>query len=308
MPLVAVVIETVPSSGAGELIDALTGWLPPGCYAVPLHAGDVGWELRFADGESDGALLAVRDGRELVGVALANSASALRPQMRPDRVSDLPVAAALLEYVEAMPADTPAHTEAASGSAFRSLLSGAGWALDPDPWVALYRALTPDDGRRDDPLCTTVQTEDDVADRVAVQRAAFAGSTFTVERWHRMAAGPGFDPAHEYLRRSPDGIAVAAATGWSAGAGKCAILEPVGAHPEHSGAGHGKAVSLAVIAALARGGASGVTVHTPAANAAAVRTYEACGLRRVEVTRAMMRPARGHEPRSDASPHEIPEG
>lgn len=296
------------TAGAGELIAALNDWLPPGCYVSGLHAGDVGWELRLADGESGSGLLAVRDGSQLVAVALADSPTVLRPQVHPDRVHDLRVAGALLEYVEAMPGDAPAYTDAASASAFRSLLSGAGWQLDPDPWVVLYRALTPADGRLDDPLCAILRTEADVADRVAVQRAAFAGSTFTVQRWHQMAAGPGFHPAHEYLRRSPDGVPVAAATGWSAGPGKCAILEPVGAHPQHSGAGHGKAVSMAAIAALARGGASGVTVHTPASNTTAVRAYESCGLRQVEVIRAMSRPARAQGATSEASPPQAADG
>lgn len=287
----AVVVEKVSPSAAGELIDALKDWLPPGCYVGGLHAGDVGWELRLAADDGVGGLVAGRDGSELVAVALLDSPTAVRPLVRPDLVHDLSVARALLEYVEGMPRDSTAYTEAASGSAFRSTLSGAGWELDPDPWVVLYRQLSSADGAADDPLCVRLQSAEDIADRVAVQRAAFAGSTFTVERWHQMAAGPGFDPAYEYVRRSADGVAVAAATGWSAGPGKCGILEPVAAHPGHSGAGHGRAVSLAVIAALARGGASGVTVLTPASNAAAVRTYESCGLRQVEMTRGMIRPA-----------------
>jgi ribosomal protein S18 acetylase RimI-like enzyme len=290
--LVSVTVEKVPPSGAGELIDALVTWAPAGCYVGALHAGDVGWQLRLADGSTESGLLAVVDGDALVGVALLDAPTVLRPLIRPDCVHDLAVATALLEYVDAMPRDDAAFSDAASGSAFRSLLSAAGWELDPDPWVALYRPLTPADGNRDDPLCSELTNAADIADRVAVQRAAFANSTFTVERWHQMAAGPGFDPAFEFLRRNADGTPVAAATGWSAGPGKCGILEPVGTDPAYSGQGHGKAVSLAVIAALAHGGASGVTVWTPASNSAAIRTYEACGLRQVEISRAMTRPAR----------------
>lgn len=282
--------ETVQRSGAGELIEALSHWAPPHCHVEGLHVGDIGWELRLADKEGDSALLAVRDGDELVAVALADSPVVLRPRLRPDLHHDLQVAACLLEYVEAMPRDSVAYTDAASGSAFRSLLSASGWELDPDPWVALYRPLTEADGEHTDPWSSTLESPHDVADRVAVQRSAFQGSTFTIDRWQQMAVGPGFDPAFDLLRRDKDGRPVAAATGWSAGAGKCAILEPVGTHREHTGAGHGKAVSLAVIAALARAGASGVTVHTPASNPAAVRTYESCGLRQVEITHAMTRP------------------
>lgn len=285
-----VALGRVPVSAAGELIDALKEWAPSGCYVAGLHAGDIGWRLRLAD-DSDGGLIAVRDGTELVAVLLEDSPTVLRPAVRPDRLHDIAVASALLRHVQTLPQNKAAYVDAASASALRSLLSGAGWQLDADHWAVLYRPLSEADGHLDDPLCTTLRTDADIADRVAVQRAAFAGSTFTVARWHRMAAGPGFDSAYEYLRRLPDGTPVAAATGWSAGPGKCAILEPVGADPTHAGAGHGKAVSLAVIGALARGAASGVTVQTPASNVAAVRTYESCGLRQVEITRALMRPA-----------------
>lgn len=288
---VSIYAEPVPRSGAVELVEALQCWAPPHCYVGGLHAGDVGWFLRLDDDVVDGALHVVRDRGEVVAVAIAEPPEALRPLVRPDKMHDLEVAGALLELVDAIPASSEAYSEAASGSAFRSLLSANGWQLDPDPWVALYRPLTEADGAYVDARSSTLESAQDVTDRVAVQRSAFKGSTFTVDRWHQMAAGPGFDPAYEYLRRDDDGRPVAAATGWSAGRGKCAILEPVGTHPDHVGAGHGKAVSLAVIAALARGGASGVTVYTPASNAAAVRTYESCGLRQVEITHAMTRPA-----------------
>jgi ribosomal protein S18 acetylase RimI-like enzyme len=105
-----------------------------------------------------------------------------------------------------------------------------------------------------------------------------------------MAAGPTYDARLDWLRRDADGAPAAGATAWSAGPGKCGILEPVGTHPNHRGLGHGVAVSKAAIAALARAGASGVTVHTPADNLGAVRTYEACGLRPVEHSYSLVRP------------------
>ncbi len=44
------------------------------------------------------------------------------------------------------------------------------------------------------------------------------------------------------------------------------------------------------MAALASAGASGVRVLTPASNAAAVATYESCGLRQVDWTTAVKAP------------------
>jgi ribosomal protein S18 acetylase RimI-like enzyme len=171
----------------------------------------------------------------------------------------------------------------------RTVLSSRGWTVDTDAWTVLYRPLSAADAADDDPLSRPLADDGDIADRVEVQRSAFEGSTFTVQRWHQMAAGPRYDTALDLLRRADDGTPVAAATGWSAGTGRCGILEPVAAHPDSAGHGHGRAVSRAVIAALARAGASGVAVHTPMSNTGAVRAYEACGLRQVELTTDLVR-------------------
>ena len=165
-----------------------------------------------------------------------------------------------------------------------------GWRSDPDPWVLLYGALGPDHAAHHDPCVRTLDGDDDVAARVAVQRSAFApGSTFSADLWARMASGTPYDRRFEMVCWTDDGQPAAAATGWFAGPGRCAILEPVGTHADHQRRGYGRRVNLGVMAALARAGASGVRVHTPAANPAAVATYEACGLRQVDWTTALQR-------------------
>jgi GNAT superfamily N-acetyltransferase len=273
------------------VVDCLHSWIPEGCYAAVLHAGDVGWQLRLDDDVVESSLTVIRDGVDIVAVAIADGPSLLRPAIRPDRVHDLAIAELLADNVEAAPRTEEAWCEAPSGSALRSVLSARGWRLDPDPWAVLYKPLAAVDGEYADPLTGPLRNDNDIADRVEVQRSAFTGSTFTVPRWHQMASGPGYDPSLDLLRRDITGVPVAAATGWSAGTGRSGILEPVGVHADFGGRGHGKAVSMAVIGALARAGASGVTVHTPVSNSAAVRTYEGCGLRQVETTQAMYRPA-----------------
>jgi ribosomal protein S18 acetylase RimI-like enzyme len=123
-----------------------------------------------------------------------------------------------------------------------------------------------------------------------VQRSAFApGSTFTPELWARTAEGPSYDGRFDMVTWTTDGRPAAAATGWFAGPGRPAILEPVGTHRDHRRQGYGRRVNLAVMAALARAGAVAVRVHTPASNEAAVRAYEACGLRQVDWTTAVVR-------------------
>jgi GNAT superfamily N-acetyltransferase len=288
-------IEQVPFPDSSLLVSALNSWAGHRCYVAGLHSGDIGWHQRFSADEGQSGLLAVYADEEIVAVALRDSDSALRLSIRPDHLLNVPLAEALVEYVDGLPDDADAYTDAPVGSAYRSLLVDQGWQLDPDPWVALYRPLTGNgapslDDPTDGGLSFPLATDEDIADRVAVQRSAFAGSTFTVERWRSMAGGPAYNARYELLRRNHDGAPVAAATGWFGGTGKCAILEPVGTHADHRGAGHGKAISLAVIAALASDGASGVTVWTPASNSAAIRTYESCGLGRIEVAHAMLRP------------------
>jgi GNAT superfamily N-acetyltransferase len=285
-------VEHVTRAGAGAAVDALKAWQAPGCYPTGLHAGDVGWQLRMDDDVVDRSLITVRDGADVVAVALLDQPSVLRPALRPDRVHDLQLATVLADLAEGIEEGASSSwSEAPGGSALRTVLSSRGWTTDPDTWTVLYRPLTTADADDDDPQSHPLADDGDVADRVEVQRSAFEGSTFTVQRWHQMAAGPGYDPALDLLRRSADGTPVAAATGWCAGPGRCGILEPVAAHPDSAGHGHGRAVSRAVIAALARAGASGVAVHTPVANAGAVRAYEACGLRQVELTTDLVRPA-----------------
>ena len=50
--------------------------------------------------------------------------------------------------------------------------------------------------------------QDDVAGRVDVQRHGFERSTFDVDSWQRMAAGPGFRPELDLVLRRRDGLAV----------------------------------------------------------------------------------------------------
>jgi ribosomal protein S18 acetylase RimI-like enzyme len=285
---VSITHQVVTRADAAELVHTLMSWEAPGGYAPVLHAGDLGWFLRLDDATVDGALHLWRDSTgSVVALAIVDAGVVLRVAMPPSSQYDGPLAESLLGVAESLGSGAQRYVEAPYGSVFRASLLAAGWELDPDPWYALHRPLDRAAAASHDPLSSPPCGDSDVADRVAVQRAAFDGSTFTGDAWRRMAAGPGFDPALEILTRDESGRPVAAATGWSAGAGRCAILEPVGTHREHTGKGHGRRCVQATVAALARAGASGVTVHTPASNAAAVALYRSCGLQPIAVAQGM---------------------
>ncbi len=278
---------------ARELVSPLDTWTGRAPLLDQVHSGDIGWHLRLDDDRIDDAfLLWERDGRP-VAVGLAEG-EVLRTAVDPDLDRDDELAEALAGCFVGF-----GYVDALGGSAVRRLLVGRGWGVDPDPWVLLHRELTEADATRADPDTRPLDGEAEVAARVAVQRSAFApGSTFTAERWHQMTTGPTYDPRFEMVTWTPDGQPAAAATGWFAGPGRCAILEPVGTHADHRRQGYGTRANLGVMAALARAGASAVRVATPASNTAAVAAYESCGLRHVEWSTALVRP----EPRGQDAP------
>lgn len=286
----AVTVDRYGRGGARELIEELSEWIPRRGGVSSLHPGDIGWHLRLDDVDLSGAFVAVRDRGEVVAVGLVED-EMLRPTIRRTHTDDPEVAAALGDLADALTPGQTAYTDAPVGSAYEAWLAGHGWEVSPDPWAVLFRPLSPSDGDYEDPMTRPLSSDQDIADRVAVQFAAFEHSTFTVYRWRQMATGPGYEADLDLLRRDGAGTPVAAATGWLAGADRVGILEPVGTHRDHVGAGHGKAVTLATIAALARAGASGVSVQTPLSNVSAVRAYQSCGMGIVEHLHPMTRPA-----------------
>ncbi|HEY6934891.1 MAG TPA: GNAT family N-acetyltransferase, partial [Marmoricola sp.] len=175
----------------------------------------------------------------------------------------------------------------------RRLLVESGWRSG-EPWTPLRRDLG--DEVEDCGLRVEVVDADDAPDRaperVAVQRAAFPNSTFTLQRWHTMAAASPYRRARCLVGYDANGAAVAAVTAWSAGQGRPGLLEPVGVHRDHRGHGYGKAISLAAAAALREMGASSATVCTRSSNVGAVATYASAGFSRLPDVPDFRRPSR----------------
>ena len=267
-PMVSLVRHRYDPAGAGPVLAALSGWTPPDAPGGGLHPGDVGWQLRFDDAT---VLLWTQDSAPVAAGFLDESV--------------LRVTAAPGADLAALAADAEELLE--PGNDATDGLPMPGWERDPQAWLVLSWSPRPVSSRAG-PV-----GESDAADRVLVQRSAFAGSTFTVDRWRAMKRSPAGGLAVEVLTRTPAGEPAAAATGWFAGAGRCGLLEPVGTHPDHRGHGYGRDAVLGACAALAERGAPAVAVVTPAANKAAVALYRSAGFTLVRENHDWVRPAAG---------------
>ena len=259
-------------SDAGPALHALTAWTPARAPGGGVHPGDLGWHLRLPGAD----------------VLLWTA-------------GDEPMAAGFLDgdvlrVTTAPGADLPGLAADATGLAASAVdgLPIPGWQPRHDePRLVLSRAPQPVPAAagRARPV-----TGADVPDRVLVQRTAFTGSTFTVDRWHTMRQSPAGHLAVDVLVRTPAGEPAAAATGWFAGPGRCGLLEPVGTHPGHRGHGYGRDAVLGACGALTARGASAVAVVTPASNEAAVALYRSAGFTVVGENHVLVRPERSFPP------------
>lgn len=273
-----------------HVLDVVRSWQHDAA-AFQLHPGDVGWFWRFGADATAAALRVWGRGDETVAVGLIDdNDTVLRLGIAPELQGDVGLARRVLADVTGDD-EGPAGVdclESPPGAAVRLELEAAGWTQD-EPWSVLVRDLTdpvPDMGVR-----VAVVDEELVPARVAVQRAAFGGSTFTVERWQAMAEAPAYAEARCLLAFTERGEAAAAVTVWSAGEGRPGLIEPMGADPEHRGQGFGRAVTVAAAAALREMGSSSATLCTPTSNIGGVATYRSAGFEAVMERRDSLRPA-----------------
>ncbi|MFC8987720.1 GNAT family N-acetyltransferase [Streptomyces sp. NPDC057115] len=279
------------ADGLSEAVAVLREWQDDGAV-MQLHPGDLGWYWRSgADATAAAVRTWRRDGR-ILAVGLLDGPGLLRLTTAPDARRDEELARQLADDASApergvLPAGR-VNIEAPADALLQKVLAEAGWGTD-EPWTPLRRDLTepvPDPGLR-----IEVVGPESAPVRAAVQRAAFTGSTFTVERWHAMASGVPYADARCLVAYDERDEAVAVVTVWSAGPGRPGLLEPMGVHRDHRGRGHGRAVTVAAAAALRELGASSALVCTASANAGAVATYESAGFRRCPEVRDRYRDA-----------------
>ena len=277
-----IVLSRPQAVALDQVVAALREWQIEG-GSVHLHPGDVGWYLRFG-AEATAAALRTwsRDGR-ILAVGLIDGPELVRLAVAPEAQADDELVRQLVGDVSrpergVLP-EGDVSVEARFGGPFRDLLLAGGRWVAGAPWTPLRRDLA--DPVEDCGLRIEGIGPDLAHVRAAVQRAAFDRSTFTGERWHAMAAGSPYGDARCLVAYDGRGDAVAAATVWSAGAGRPGLLEPLGVHRDHRRRGHGTAISLAAAAALRSLGSSSAVVCTPSSNIAAVATYASAGFARL---------------------------
>ncbi len=278
-------------SELGDLVAAMAHWPDADAPVTGLHPGDLGWHLRLADDAVEGAFHGWWYGDDLLAVALLEGPVG-RYAVAPGRREDPALARLLAASCAALPGDE-VYADVPRDTALAATLAAAGWTPDPDPWVALFARFDTWTPPVDTSRARIVTAEQSVEDRVAVQRAGFEGSTFTVGAWQRMAAGPGYRPDLDLVVYADDGRPAAIATAWSVGPGATAILEPVATHGDLRAQGWGLLAVTAVVERMRALGASGVSVSTPQANAGAVALYRSAGLLPATELRSFVRQRAG---------------
>jgi GNAT superfamily N-acetyltransferase len=270
---VSIVLSVPGVDGLGEAVRVLREWQYDGA-PVQLHPGDLGWHWRFG-AEATGAAVRTwsRDG-QLLAVGLVDGSGLVRLAIAPEAQRDEELAAQMVADVSqpdrgVLPRGS-VSVEARFGGLFQRLLLGDGWNPD-EPWTPLRRDLA--EPVEDCGVQIEVIGPERAQVRVAVQRAAFSGSTFTEERWHAMAAGGPYADAQCLVAYDDRRAAVAAATVWSAGSGRPGLLEPMGVHRDYRGHGYGTAITVAAAAVLWEMGSSSAIVCTESSNVGAVATY-----------------------------------
>ena len=295
----AIVVGTPDGEGLSAAVAALRDWQVEGA-AMQLHPGDLGWFRRFGVDATAAAVRTWSRGGRILAVGLLDGPGLLRMTIAPDVRQDEELARQVVADAADPERDvlTPgeAFIEAPMDALLQEVLAEHGWEPD-EPWTPLRRDLaTPiEKPEADADLRIEVvgpeRMPEQVADRVAVQRAAFDKSTFTEARWQAMAAGELYADARCLVAYDELNNAVAAVTVWSAGPGKPGLLEPMGVHREHRGRGYGTAVTRAAAAALRELGSSSAMVCTASSNIGGVATYKAAGYEARDEVRDMRRDA-----------------
>ncbi|MGC4191178.1 MAG: GNAT family N-acetyltransferase [Thermomicrobiales bacterium] len=256
---------------------ALIRWGASDPLATGMQAGDFGWLLRNgAAWMTQRFLVCTDDGGEIVAGGFREGDDGLWLQVDPARFFDASMAQVIVDGLQEV--GLREVSGPAAPSAVRAELARRGATVDPDPWPHLWKPLT-DADLAEVPNVFSTGEEALIAERIAVQRSAFANSTFTREKWDAMAAGPLFRSELDLVALNDAGTGVSALTAWLPEGMSCGVIEPMGTHRDHWRQGHGTRVLRASFAALRQLGATGVRVGVERKNAPAIAAYLHVGFR-----------------------------
>lgn len=291
------------STPAEDVVDTVVGVLAAwqsDATTHHLHPGDIGWHRRFGPDKTasslrywsneDGTILAIGllDGQDLLRVTTA-------PSARRNELLAQAMVADITDPAKGVLGAGEVSIDIAPDCLLRDKLASLEDWSDGEEWVWMRKDATAASSMHTAPTLSfeVVTTEDQIVQRVEIQKLAFSNSSFDFGKWHAMAATTTYKTAKcllAYQVEPAESIPVAAATIWSAGVGRPGLLEPVGVSAAHRGHGIGKALCCAAAEHLIhKMGASSALVATPMDNHAAVRTYQAAGFDKVRITRDLTR-------------------
>lgn len=274
---------------AATVLASLRAWEPSAGCGWQLQAGDLGWALRFEPEIRDEQIRVWWDRAGApAAVILCDQPTSARCAVNPAYLHDSSLAEAVLDDLSHRLNRTDdggpwIDPPPGPGALTRALLA-AGYEPDPDIWLHLWRALPgpePDPG----PLTVREYRDGELGERVALQRAAFPGSSLTADRYRRLRAVPGFRPELDLVAEY-GGTLTAFCLAWLGPPGGTALLEPAGTHPRYRRRGHARAVLTEAFRRLADLGATGVAVVTPVSNRPAVALYRSVGMSAVAERRS----------------------
>jgi ribosomal protein S18 acetylase RimI-like enzyme len=124
----------------------------------------------------------------------------------------------------------------------------------------------------------SVRSAAQVLGRVEAQRAAFAPSDLTLEKYQRVRRTWPYRPGLDRIVMTADDVVVSFCTAWLDEENAAGLLEPVGTHPAHQRRGLAKAVCVDALRALGEAGAR--TAQVGFVTDAAYATYRAIGFQR----------------------------
>lgn len=294
-----IILATPPPSAVAGITAALASWQADDGVDHHIHPGDLGWFARFGAAKTATSLRtwsAASDGT-LLAVGLLDGADLLRATTAPAARSDETLARAMAADITdpargVLPAGPVAFDIAGDALVRAYVADTPGWA-DADEWTWLRADVG--DGTSPPPLPSNVRIEivksaEQIRQRADMQILAFRNSSFTVSRWHDMAASPAYaEISARCLLLYEDGEAVGAATVWSAGPGRPGLLEPVGVSVVRQGCGLGTVLCRAAVEELRRMGASSAVVATTSDNGPAVAAYQKAGFSVTKLHRDLCR-------------------